>query len=751
MAYTCLEDPVQIGEPFRPSMRLSSGEDRTGRCVISLDKIRKDLIFWGRQLSDLVQGPARMLTQDGQQVLADLVCRIAVIGQVKAGKSSFVNALVGRPNLLPADVNPWTTVVTKLHFSCSNAPDGVAAAFKFFDHDEWTMIAHGGGRVRELTERLVPGFTPATLSRHLEAMRLRAKSRLGKEFQKLLGTTHEFPELDHATLERYVCAGPDDVATKSGGGPGQYSDITKTADLYFKSNEFGFPTVMIDTPGTNDPFLVRDEITRRSLDGADFHIVVLTAQQPLSTADVTLLRMLRGLHKERIVVFVNRIDQLTNLPDDAQTVAERVRDGLQAEFPGIDIPIVVGSALWANDSLLIDRIDVPSTLSSCFSDYARHLTGCEVCATTAGPKIPTDEIARILMVCSGIPEVKERLHQAILDSHASRAIAHIAANFCALARVGEISTQDEIARVEHLMRTMDCPMESTQLEARKLEEETVHIQQLSADLNQTILELDRQLGTLLRTECDALSGALHEIVETFSREERLRLDRVMSEGKPARTWRCDTAAVRRLIETEYVNRFREAEGKILDPEHIVVVHLRRSVAQGLPDRFQDREMALQPPPITPLSLSILGTALVFDLDYPWWLAWWTGRLSKEDRLSALVKMIRREFLPVVDDLVCAARNRLTEQVAATLLNAKVICSGVVDTLRTQNEWHAAKLQELATGDAAGGNPIGEHRRNLAELHEWLQKWETVGKSLADIRDRCHQLLGNSPVQSGGLV
>src|SRR5260221_10593344 len=81
-------------------------------------------------------------------------------------------------------------------------------------------------------------------------------------------------------------------------GPGQYSDITKTAVLYFKSNEFGFPTILIDTPGTNDPFLVRDEITRRSLDGADFHIVVLTAQQPLSTADVTLFRMLCGLHKE---------------------------------------------------------------------------------------------------------------------------------------------------------------------------------------------------------------------------------------------------------------------------------------------------------------------------------------------------------------------------------------------------------------------------------------------------------------------
>ena len=707
----------------------------------SLDKIRTDLLGWGRELNDLVQGPAQMLTQDGRQVLADLVCRIAVIGQVKAGKSSFVNALVGRPGLLPVDVNPWTTVVTKLHFNCSNAPDGVAAAFKFFDHDEWKTIAHGGGRIRELTERLVPGFAPATLSRHLEAMRRRAESRLGREFQKLLGATHKFATLDYATIERYVCAGPDGTAVKSRDGPGQYADITKTADLYFKSNEFGFPTVMIDTPGTNDPFLVRDEITRRSLDGADFHIVVLTAQQPLSTADVTLFRMLRGLHKERIVVFINRIDQLINLPDDAQAIAERVRDGLQAEFPGVNVPIVVGSALWANSSLLIDKIDLSSTLSPSFADYARHVTRCELGAMTAGmPQIPTDEMARILMACSGIPELNHRLSQAMLDSHASRTIAHMAANFCELARMGEISTQDEIVRLEQLMRTNST--ESKEHEARKREDEAGRAQQLSVDIEQTILELDRQLSALAQIECDALSRALNETIETFSRQECLSLDEVMSRGKSGRIWRCDTAAVRRLIEAEYIKRFQETERKILDPEFSIFPRLRQSVAQVLPDAFQDRGMTLQPPPITPPSLSILGRALVFDLDYPWWLAWWTGRLSKEDRLAELDKMIKREFLAIVDDLVNAARSRLTEQVAATLLNARVICSGVVDTLRTQSEWHAAKVQELLlTGDNnTNGDLMGEHRRNLAELREWLQRWETVGKRLADVRDRCHQVL-----------
>jgi signal recognition particle receptor subunit beta len=716
----------------------------------ALDEIRTDLMVWGRQLNELVEGPARMLTQDGQKVLADLVCRIAVIGQVKAGKSSFVNALVGRPGLLPSDVNPWTTVVTNLHFNCANAPEGVAGAFKFFDRDEWTAIAEGGGRIRELTERLVPGFTPAALSRHLEAMRQRAEKRLGPEFDKLLGTTHTFPTLDGNVLEKYVCAGStgDPVS-----GPGQYSDITKTADLYFKSDDFGFPTILIDTPGTNDPFLVRDEITRRSLDGADFHIVVLTARQPLSTADVTLFRILRGLQKERIVVFVNRIDQLTTLPQDARMVADLVHDGLRAEFPDIEIPIVVGSALWANASLSLASTDVSSILSPAFVTYAQHVTGRDVGAAANGsPQIPPGELADVLMACSGVPALRDRLNQAILNSHASRAIAHISAHFCELARVGEMSTQGEIVRLDQLVRMTTNSPETKADEAKKLEQNAGRVQQLSAELEQTIAGLDRQLNALLDAECDVLSRRLHEAIESFSRQECFRLGEHISHAKAVRSWRCDSAALRRVIEAEYLKHLRETERLMIDPEYNVFQRLRQSVAPVLPDAFQGMDVTLPPAPAASLSLSILGKAVVFDLDHPWWMAWWRGALSKEDRLKELEQLISQEFTPIVDDLVSAARSRLAEQVAATLQNARVICESVVDALRTQSEWHAAKVQELLLMNPGASDDLtGEHRRNLAELREWHQKWESVGASLRDVRDRCQRLLANHSPISAKLV
>ena len=80
---------------------------------------------------------------------------------------------------------------------------------------------------------------------------------------------------------------------------------------------------------------MRDEITRRALENADIYIVVLTARQALSSADVALLRILRGLHKERITVFINRIDELGDLVRDVPAIVKHVQAGLRPRVPDL--------------------------------------------------------------------------------------------------------------------------------------------------------------------------------------------------------------------------------------------------------------------------------------------------------------------------------------------------------------------------------------------------------------------------------
>src|SRR5262249_50852577 len=135
---------------------------------------------------------------------------------------------------------------------------------------------NGSGQVRELTQSLVPGFKVELLHKHVETMRRRTEDRLGATLATLLGKKHVYFLLSAADLEKYICANLPDTATEQ---KGAYSDVIKTADLYFGKSDFGFPTTIIDTPGTNDPYLVRDEIARRTLESAHLHIVVLTPQQ----------------------------------------------------------------------------------------------------------------------------------------------------------------------------------------------------------------------------------------------------------------------------------------------------------------------------------------------------------------------------------------------------------------------------------------------------------------------------------------
>ena len=155
-----------------------------GRIGAPLEELRQHLIRYGDVLTELVEPSARALVENASLHLKQLTCRIAVVGQIKSGKSSFINAFVQQPDFLPTSVTPWTTAVTNLHFG-QRAPGEHAAIFTFLHGNEWRELAESGGRIRELTKQLVPGFEPELLHRQADLLRTRAQQRLGAEFESL--------------------------------------------------------------------------------------------------------------------------------------------------------------------------------------------------------------------------------------------------------------------------------------------------------------------------------------------------------------------------------------------------------------------------------------------------------------------------------------------------------------------------------------------------------------------------------------
>ena len=277
------------------------------------------------------------------------VCRIAIAGQMNAGKSSLINVLVEQSELLPADINPWTTVITRLHFGVHGKPTS-GASFRFFTREEWRRLA-AGGRTRELTEQLFPDFDWQELQKQLENIKKRAERKLGPQLETLLGAEQSYSMLTPGLLNRYVGAGQSGATDGTKRSEGEFSDITKIADVFFDMGAFNFPTILIDTPGVNDPFLVRDEVTRQNLQTADLCVVVVTARQPLSNADLGLLRLLRSLNKNRLIIFLNKVDEIDGGEQVINAISNRVSTILKQEFPSAHIPIVFGSAIWARQAL----------------------------------------------------------------------------------------------------------------------------------------------------------------------------------------------------------------------------------------------------------------------------------------------------------------------------------------------------------------------------------------------------------------
>ncbi|MEM9756352.1 MAG: dynamin family protein, partial [Pseudomonadota bacterium] len=241
---------------------------------------------------------------------------VTMIGQVKAGKTTLVNAMIGRPDLLPADINPWTSVVTSLHMSPTLNASTQKARFSFFSEEEWNHLLNRGGRVGEMAERAGAEKEVEKVRRQLEEMREKSRQRLGRKFEMLIGQEHDYGYVDEELIQRYVCLGDEvdgDAAEDAADQrQGRFADITKSADLYLSQPEMPTGLCIRDTPGVNDTFMVREQITVNAIRQSRLCVVVLSAHQALSTVDLALIRLISNIRSREVIIFVNRVDELAN-------------------------------------------------------------------------------------------------------------------------------------------------------------------------------------------------------------------------------------------------------------------------------------------------------------------------------------------------------------------------------------------------------------------------------------------------------
>lgn len=702
------------------------------RITSRLGEVKRRIIKLGEELEGTVHGRVGSFVGDLISDLHTHSCRIAVIGQIKAGKSTLINALIRRPDLLPTDINPSTAVITKLHFGAS-AEQNNTALFQFFSDEEWDRIM-SGGRAGAMTMQRHEALRPEQLDEPLEELRQRAEMRLGAQYSTLLGKHHLFSSVTSGLLEKYVSAGDyEEPGAKSGDGR-HFSDITKTAEIFLEGQPLGYPSVIIDTPGVNDPFLVRDEITHGNLGEADIYLVVLTAQQPLSGTDMALLRMLKGLQKDRIIAVVNRIDIVKTSNGEAERLLAHVRASLKREFPHADIPVILASAHWGNCALGTDEDELTLALGSSFPAYVAEMARRgEIGFEKPAADWPRERSAQMLYRASGIPAIISAISRLIGHSVTAERLLPTASTLGAISRNTCIS-------VKYGLRTLEGGAAGDGWLRGKALENLQQLENLLAQVEGSLTACEHEFTALTGEEVDRLRKFMNYTVDNFAERQREKLIQYGSYAAFRGHLQEQLFQLRSQLAEDFYKYITEISKQFLTKQQEAEAALRQTTKNALPDLDDVLHFGIQSGNLPPPSIMPLSKVTCLDMDR-YWLARAHAPSVNSAEADKFKQTVVAAILELINELFELAEITRQDHVSEALRRLRFLSYSAIYPIAQQLQQLVSSRNGLGMITESVGAPF-VWEQFLAECHAHLLRCEKLSSDAAEIRRQCIQMMNN---------
>lgn len=225
---------------------------------------------------------------------------LGVIGQMKCGKSTFLNSLIFGDDVLPAATTPMTASLSIITYGKEKNIEA-----EFYTKEEWNALKFESERALDGNAR------DEERSKHQAANELVSKShKISSEIATLLGQKKkDFFE----NLIEYV------------GADGKYVSITKSVTIYYPK-EYLKGVEIVDTPGFNDPIVSREERTKEFLKNADAVLMLLYAGQPFSSTDKSIIfDTVRSCGVAKVLMGVNKYDMPYEQGEDINEVCAYVK------------------------------------------------------------------------------------------------------------------------------------------------------------------------------------------------------------------------------------------------------------------------------------------------------------------------------------------------------------------------------------------------------------------------------------------
>ncbi|NOL51820.1 dynamin family protein [Pelistega suis] len=242
-----------------------------------------------------------------------LLC-IGIIGKVKAGKSSLLNAIFFEgEDILPKAATPMTAALTILRYS-----ETIKAEVEFFSQEDINTLKEQHAvfvalrekllkeKIAELTKKEETYQHQSKLPLSQKEIQLRAESSVNRDMSNHVNAPsyEQYEQIkkirddfiknlpSHQTL---TASSYEDLTTQLSdyvGSSGKFMPVTKSVTLYLpEENLKGLQ--IVDTPGLNDPVQSRSERTEQFMQQCDVVFIISPSGQFLSAEDTELIHRIQ--------------------------------------------------------------------------------------------------------------------------------------------------------------------------------------------------------------------------------------------------------------------------------------------------------------------------------------------------------------------------------------------------------------------------------------------------------------------------
>jgi hypothetical protein len=205
---------------------------------------------------------------------------VSFTGQIKAGKSTIINALLFGDEIVPADDTPYTAKITIIKYGQTPRIEAT-----LYNQEEWQLLKEN--------QSFYEKFLKSDIEKSIKA---------GVFVEEMIQSTPKLLKDDNfENLAEFV--------TKDG----KYTPFVNTVTLYYPNDILKEITV-VDTPGVNDSNQLRDRVTKEWIAKTNANIYITYANQAMDGVDIEFIdNFLLSVPKEQKLTVINKIDAINGI------------------------------------------------------------------------------------------------------------------------------------------------------------------------------------------------------------------------------------------------------------------------------------------------------------------------------------------------------------------------------------------------------------------------------------------------------